>query len=643
MVEVLRQRAEGSSAGEPVFNTCELVGADIQVAARVACADERVETVYDTAKAFLDVLDPDIGRWHEVKDPYVILRFDEAHELTNLEREEELRRALRTVVELPIFTLFLSTAVGKLQQFAPLPSGQSGSSGITSGPIVATSLPGPLAGILDAEWGCVDVSHGASGPSAAGYRAKPLKAGNPEYLTHVQELALIAVRVPFSFRAVSRDSARDEQQLVSGHLRLLLCARDVGFARALVTASACEPLLVLVLGSQELDLGTSGEMLAATVVLDARDCATTASLDHPVPTSAWSGSAEDCLRRDGLSKRRITSVVQFLRALIPGEHHARCLDGLLPTCAVGEGERGTPLKDAFAEGRMYFNHFVKVASFEGVCQEDLLLALTRGAALVCADGQDGFEYRAPVLMGDGERLEKSQVTAIFVQVKSGSGFGARMQTALFGHMNLRLGHPPFFPKGVEKPPPIVRMVFALGAPRKEASVSGRAQPRATESKKSARFTTPIYDVFLGRRDGRLVYSYDIWFAGASSASFGVIQRGPEEECVQTILATMRGQREVVGGVYGYGQVRSEGERAALRGMQPLASMERDHLANWVERLTAVSAGVRAGTRRSVIARTRRPATARTRVTRTVSATARMENGTEQDKVESEGAEGLQGL
>lgn len=109
---------------------------------------DNFETVYDAAKALLELLYPG-GNVHKVKKPFVILCFDEAHSLTTIEQDgwsrfEELRRALRIIVELPVFSLFLSTK-GKLEQFAPLPK-KTGSNRIASGnlamyaPIVATPL-----------------------------------------------------------------------------------------------------------------------------------------------------------------------------------------------------------------------------------------------------------------------------------------------------------------------------------------------------------------------------------------------------------------------------------------------------------------------------------------------------------------------
>ncbi len=396
-------------------------------------------------------------------------------------------------------------------------------------------------------------------------------------LSDVQKLALIAVRLPLGFRACSLTPVEDEWTLVSAHLRLLLHA-DVGFAGA-VTASASEPLLAEascsysifhrwhggkaasgpvgrfdvygVLAEQvwrmQVDVGMRGEMLGAMITLDARDRAASLYTGRTVRSMD--------LGEDGAG--RLTAVVEFLRALIPEEYHESCLDGL--PAAHLEDEENTMLRNAFAEGWTYFNHYVKVVSFEAVSQEMLLLALTRGAAFVCADGQDDFGLVIPVLIGD--KLEKSKVTAIFIRVNTSSRFVRKLHAPLFACIDPRGGERPFFPKGVEKPPPIIRMVFALAAPSEQSSVSVRKQPKRSESR------PPNKPGFT---------AYDLWFSGASRKSFGVIQRGDEERSIETILSVMRRGRDVVSSDYD-----AQWVGATIRQMQPLASVEAHYMENWV--------------------------------------------------------------
>jgi hypothetical protein len=76
----------------------------------------------------LKVIDPDFQESVDRTDPILTLAFDEAHTIstssdgsTQWTTFNSLRLALRTIRELPVWSLFLSTT-GKLIQFAPPPS-----------------------------------------------------------------------------------------------------------------------------------------------------------------------------------------------------------------------------------------------------------------------------------------------------------------------------------------------------------------------------------------------------------------------------------------------------------------------------------------------------------------------------------------
>ncbi|KAL7284896.1 LOW QUALITY PROTEIN: hypothetical protein ACG7TL_002210 [Trametes sanguinea] len=581
-------------------------------------SSDHLETVYEAAKRLLELLYPQGGSVENIEPPYVILCFDEAHSLTPIEpdgwcRFEELRSALRIIVGLPIFSLLLSTK-GKLEQFAPLPK-KTGANRLASGrltmyaPIVATPLD-----VLADRFPIYSKEPWTLKRAASTYHmahlGRPLFAAmyeqgsaefkkntvdfavvkllalsdevrpEPRKLKYIQKLALLAVRLPFNFRTASSTAVDIERKLVSDHLRLLLYA-DVGFARV-VTASASEPLLAEAscsytipsrwknppserfdfysmlaerVSSSQLDLGTRGEMLGAKITLDARDRAVAAP-------SAAPACPQD-LREDGAS--RLSTVVQYLRALIPTQYHAT-LDSL-PASYVDD-EQDTPLKDAFKDG--FFNHYVKVDSFEAITQQFLLLALTRGAALVCADGQNGFDVVIPILIGD--KLEKSKVTAIFIQVKTSTRFGNTPHGPLFHCINPgpRDGTPPFFLEAMQKPPPIIRMIFALAAPAQKPSVLVRPQTRSSS-----------------RPSGKHGFTaYDIWFSGTSRETFGVIQSKAEEKSIATILSTMRDQRDVI-----HAYTEDKAVHAAVQQMQPLASSEDEHTADWVNYTPANDASI----------------------------------------------------
>ena len=139
-----------------------------------------------------------------------------------------------------------------------------------------------------------------------------------------------------------------------------------------------------------------------------------------------------------------------------------------------------------------------------VNREYLWCLICRGAAIICADNQHGIDIIIPVLM---EKLLHPQfVTAIFVQVKNDRHYRTKVDTPLFTSMDPFKVE--FFSKAdAEAPalPPILRIVLALASeePLVAAPIVGeRKSPRL---KGMSNFT-----------------AYDLWIAGVSSQSFGVI-------------------------------------------------------------------------------------------------------------------------
>ncbi|KAJ2968729.1 hypothetical protein NUW54_g13129 [Trametes sanguinea] len=174
---------------------------------------------------------------------------------------------------------------------------------------------------------------------------------------------------------------------------------------------------------------------------------------------------------DGAHRRRIVTVAHFLEALLGEERYKTCAASV--PCAYHTPQYATtPLDTAFRDGFIYFNHFIKAQSYELVNQQYLVLAISRGAAIICADGHVGIDIVVPVLIGTVTDLKKEKVTAIFVRAKNGPQYGTRIQRPLFQSMNpYRSG---LFDRAVKEPPPVLRMVFALASP--EAAVALPAVP-----------------------------------------------------------------------------------------------------------------------------------------------------------------------
>ncbi|KAI0691580.1 hypothetical protein C8Q76DRAFT_685638 [Earliella scabrosa] len=413
----------------------------------------------------------------------------------------------------------------------------------------------------------------------------------PEVLTKHQLLACIGVRIPFQFKR-SRGADAIQRALVSDHLRLLEHTEH-GFT-SIITTAPSEPVVAeaayrimvrrrwaqgkllsasdrhafkslqpihafaLDLQGSHLDLGTRAEYAAAHILLDARDRATTFPLEH---NERFPGESEGNVRpalpdlsADGATERRIITVSQFLKALMGSSHFTK-VEESLPRVALSSADGKVPLKTAFADGFIYFTHFIPVENVEMVNQEYLFLALSRGAAIICQHNETAMDIITPVLIGNV--MKKENVTGIFYQIKNNRTVSHKVQEHLF------LAIDPYergiFDANVENPPPIIRMVFAL-AP-KTSSVS---TPDPAEQSVDA-FT-----------------AYDIWCAGALHDTFDVIAQDEEDAFAELLLA-IRNLSDTAG-------PRDPTLLKTRRGMRTAAGRHVDHFEPWADLSTLHNIG-----------------------------------------------------
>ncbi|RPD57235.1 hypothetical protein L226DRAFT_433533, partial [Lentinus tigrinus ALCF2SS1-7] len=260
---------------------------------------------------------------------------------------------------------------------------------------------------------------------------------------------------------------------------------------------------------------------------------------------------------DGASQRRIVTVKQFLVALLGQTNFDLCA-GSLPRAVQNVDHSQTTLVKAFEGAFIYFNHFIKAQSYDVVNQEYLLLAISRGAAIICADGNVGIDIVVPVLFGT--ELKKDKVTAILIQSQNSRHYKAKIQYPVFMNMNpYRCG---LFDRDVKESPPVLRMVFALASPTPAVSspvVADSEQRSPRTQQQTAKFT-----------------AYEIWCAGASHETFAVVQKD-EDAAFAALLKMMRDGRDVLAQ-----QHYSEGIRRVLRQMQPLVSTHPDNISLFAE-------------------------------------------------------------
>ena len=311
-------------------------------------------------------------------------------------------------------------------------------------------------------------------------------------------LACLSVRFGLDINFSDISGREVAQKQVERHMRLYLAATS-GFEK-LVTTAGSEPYLAE--AAQELmyrsgidpvkhlasnssltcvDRGERGELVAALIIMRARDAA-------------------------ALSEgQRDISVNDFLEALLPTDHYNTFKSSGPYTCRrVGENR---PLSEAFEGWRIWFNHVIKVQASEMIETVHLWKFLTRGAMVMCMDGQRGVDIVIPICEKQ-TRLSRNNITAILVQVKNNKAFKDKINITTFDNMD-----PSIIFQDDTPPLPVIRMVFALASDT--AKVHSPEVGERTKRRQSS-FTT-----------------YDIWCAGLSPHTFRDI--GPNLESYRILL------------------------------------------------------------------------------------------------------------
>ncbi|KAM6501280.1 hypothetical protein JOM56_004294, partial [Amanita muscaria] len=538
-----------------------------------------------TALDLLKCLDPILKDANlETLPPLVVLAFDEAHVLS-VEKHQfdtayfsefsELRRALRALNELPIFSVFLSTS-GQIQNITPPAEGDA-SSRVQKSKLV---LLAPFTELGFDQMVKEEISDGALtiedvttiefmarfGRPLFGSRyingdtkiqdsivyyagEKLLGGASYTWLSSEKSLmpfrsACMAVRLALEFNATTLASQNREMTQVEKHMRVCL-VMNPGFETA-VTIAPSEPLLaqaayLLMQDRNDFDLPRTlleelqklglnkvdrGELICLVLLLIARDVAVQEK-----------GSAA-------------IGVLFFMEKLLASRWSSMVFGSKPARCRTNTKDQ-LPFSEVFAKSKIYFNHFVKVHDFKVIHRAFLWRLIARGAAVLCADNQDGIDVVLPFLYLD-DRLGRDNVSAIFIQVKNNGKFSSTPNLFLFDAMNpYFLG---FFDMDEQKPVPIIRMVFALAS-----SVACVKAERAR--------TCPAY------------MAYDIWCAGTTAETFSVVKPG-DERVYSDLLKLSR----LFPDVY-EADTEVDSAKSARRSMNPGTAAHPDH---WTKFSTAVT-------------------------------------------------------
>jgi len=264
-----------------------------------------------------------------------------------------------------------------------------------------------------------------------------------QYFTEDQMLACLSQRLPIEFYSTNYISQSAERKQVEGHMRVCLNI-DAGF-QSMTTVSSSEPLLseaaYVIMSRESFDVlkcfktilegfavhkGDRGEFLALLLLTLARDQAV--------------GLPND----DGRPQRRFFNFAPFV--------HGRLFQSL---SAPGLEK----LQDDFPDAKMHFNHFVKIHDFETIDKETLLLLMTRGAGVLCADSQASIDA-VTVFLTSGTKLTTDNFGLVLYQFKNDLTYSKNPQSKLFESMDpYDLG----ILKEGDDAVPIVKIFFALAA------------------------------------------------------------------------------------------------------------------------------------------------------------------------------------
>jgi hypothetical protein len=297
-------------------------------------------------------------------------------------------------------------------------------------------------------------------------------------------LACLSVRFALEFDLTDRYGHKVAHTQVERHMRL--CITATAGLEKLVTLAGSEPLLAeaaLKLMSDVgavwhlaensslncIDRGQRGELVAALLIMRARDAAAV------------------------LSRSKVVSVNDFMKSLLP-THVYEELESAKPH--LWQSDEDKPFSEAFEGYSMWFNHVIKVRQSSKINTKNLWKFITRGAMVMCKDNQRGIDIVLPVCARE-KNLSQKTVTAILIQVKNDRSFKHTIEKTLFDGMDPFLVGL-FSEDDGSKPLPVIRMVFALASDK--CGVTFPAVPNSRDH--DDKFT-----------------AYDVWCAGLSPETF----------------------------------------------------------------------------------------------------------------------------
>ena len=296
---------------------------------------------------------------------------------------------------------------------------------------------------------------------------------NTQEFTVHQKLACLSQRLPIQFNSTAYISRTSEIKQVEEHLRV--CLKVDATLQNMETVSPSEPLLSeaayvvmarksfqpletfkSILEGFALQQGDRGEFLVLLLLTLARDQA----VGYP--------------GKNGHPKYRFFSFPSF----VYGNLFKASISSTQSTVSALE-----MLKQDFPHAAMHFNHFIKLHDFRSVNKKSLLLLMTRGAGVLCANSQASIDA-INVFLISGTELRTDNLGVVLYQIKNNADYNDLPKPTLFDSMD------PYDLKILEagdKPIPVIRIFFALASKTPSLHV--------TRHPPSSSYRAVIYDIW----------------------------------------------------------------------------------------------------------------------------------------------------
>jgi hypothetical protein len=273
-----------------------------------------------------------------------------------------------------------------------------------------------------------------------------------------------------------------------------------------------EPFLKIVAANIDtwgIHQGDRGEFVMSLIWMAARDA---------VVFEAFPKGVEDRRPWDPY-RHSVVSVVDFMKKLLPAGYHQQ-LESMHPS--VGDGTAEFHL--AFADCRLWCNHFIQVQDYNVINTKFLCALLSNGIGVLCAPNQAGIDLLWIGLKGDV--ICEENLVLILGQAHGDRGYQSQPDGVVLDAMNpVKLGI-----CAPDRSIPIIRMVFALASQNPGVTLV-TPPPGQSHRKKDTESKDP--------QTKRSEFTcYDFWFTGVDPSTFGCVT-AQEAGHYQDLLASSR--------------------------------------------------------------------------------------------------------